>query len=147
MNYICKSAKVDWVRLHCVTTVILTNDKVDGCLGLQEWGWGMAGISKEGFLGASALMQAEEGMWRLGKQLVLTLGQRGTLRKCDHAFLSYSHLAPLESIAGGSGILLLLSDSSMMPKMPSLVHGIDWGSCGDIVNGVCLPLHFLLWVS
>lgn len=60
--------------------------------------------------------------------LSLTWGQSGTLRKCDHAFLSCSHLADLESIAGGSGILLLLCDSSMMAKMLSWVRRIDWDS-------------------
>lgn len=95
-------------------------------------------------LGAPVLMQAEEGKWRHSKQLSLTLGQRDTLRKRDHAFLTCSPLALLESIAGGSGILLLLSGSSRTPKMPSLGHGVDWHSRGDAVNGACLRSHLLL---
>lgn len=78
-----------------------------------------AGISKEGLLGAPVLVQAEEGVRGLRKQLSLTLGQRGTLRKCDHAFLSCSHLASPESELEMVGFCSCCLVPLCAPRMPS----------------------------
>lgn len=76
-----------------------------------------SGISKEGFLGAPVLVRAEEGARGLRKQLSLVWGQRDKLRKCDHAFLSCSHLASpereLEVVGSWSCSLMPLSISKI----------------------------------